>query len=365
MQVVIAPDGMGGVLPAGELAAALARGWSRQRPDDEVVTVPMSDGGEGLLEVLRGDEDRVETVEVAGPRGHPVEAPVLLRSDGTAVLESATACGLARLAPQWRDPLQTTTYGVGELLDAARLFGARRMLVGLGGSATVDGGAGALTALGFRLRVADGSGLKIGGADLHRIDRIERTWVDPAWDGVEVELLADVRTRLGDAARTFGPQKGATPEAVEHLEGALHAWRRVVARDLGAEGLDEQAGTGAAGGLGYGLAAGLGARLVPGAQQVASLVGLDGALAAADLVITAEGVVDATSWDGKVVGEVCRRARHRGVPVVLAAGRLRDESLVPDHVRTVVRTPAETAEDAREALVAAGRRMAQDHAAVD
>ena len=360
MQVVIAPDGMGGVLPAGDVAAALARGWERERPDDRVVQVPMSDGGEGLLEVLRAVDDRVETVEVAGPRGHPVDAPVLLRPDGTAVVESASACGLARLAPEWRDPLHTTTYGVGEVLDAARVFGARRVLVGLGGSATVDGGAGALTGLGFRLRVADGSGLKVGGGELLRIDRIERTWVDPAWGEVDVELLADVRTPLADAARTFGPQKGASPEAVEQLETALQVWARVAGRDLGVPDLAERGGTGAAGGLGYGLAAGLGARLVPGAARVADHLDLDTVVRGADLVVTGEGTVDATSWQGKVVGEVHRRARGSQVPVALVAG-VADDAAIPQDVVGVERAPAPSAEEAREAVESAGARLARTH----
>lgn len=360
MQVVIAPDGMGGLLPADDVAAALARGWQRERPDDRVVQVPMSDGGEGLLGVLRGADDRVETVEVAGPRGHPVDAPVLLRPDGTAVVESAHACGLALLAPEWRDPLHATTYGVGELLDAARGLGARHVLVGLGGSATVDGGAGALTGLGFRLRVADGSGLKVGGGELRRIDRIERTWVAPAWGDVDVELLADVRTPLAEAARTFGPQKGAVPEAVEQLEAALQAWARVVGRDLDVPDLATRAGTGAAGGLAYGLAAGLGARLVPGAARVADHLGLDAALGGADLVVTGEGRVDATSWEGKVVGEVHRRARASTVPVALAAG-VADDAVIPQEVVGVERAPAAAAEEARDAVAAAGARLARAH----
>ena len=233
MRVLVAPDSMGGLLGARRLAAAIARGWQRARPDDEVVQVPMSDGGEGLLDVLHRPRDTRVEVEVAGPLGHPVDAWVSLRDDGTAVVESALACGLAHLRPEQRDPLRATTYGVGQLLDAARDAGARRVLVGLGGSATVDGGAGALTGLGFRLRVADGSGLKVGAADLHRVVTIERGWADPAWDDLEVEVLADVQTVLGDAARVFGPQKGATPPVVEQLDAALAHWADVVAAELG------------------------------------------------------------------------------------------------------------------------------------
>ncbi|MFO7595622.1 MAG: glycerate kinase, partial [Desulfocurvibacter africanus] len=173
MRVVIAPDGFGGTLGPRDAAAAIARGWLRVRPHDEVVLAPLSDGGEGLLDVLAGPDDTWVTTEVVGPLGLPVDAAFLLRRDGTAVIESARACGLALVPPSRRSPLETTTFGVGELLLAARDAGASRVLLGLGGSATVDGGAGALTGLGYRLRVADGSGLKIGGRDLGRIDRVE------------------------------------------------------------------------------------------------------------------------------------------------------------------------------------------------
>jgi glycerate 2-kinase len=228
---------MGGLLDAPGVAEAIATGWRRARPDDDLHLVPMSDGGEGLLNVLRRPDDRILEVEVAGPDSRPVQASFLLRTDGTAVVESAAACGLHLLTQDRRNPLHTTTYGVGQLLDAARIAGATRILVGLGGSATVDGGAGALIGLGLRLRVNDGSGLKIGGDDLHRIAAIGRGWIDPAWDELPVVLLADVRTKLQDAARVFGPQKGATPDAVRHLETGLSAWADVVERDLATAGL--------------------------------------------------------------------------------------------------------------------------------
>lgn len=356
MKVVVAPDSFGGTLSPVAAAAAIATGWQQVRPDDEVVTLPLSDGGEGLLAALAagpwaGAERR--TSDVADAAGLATDAAWLL--DGTtAVVESATACGLAALPHERRDPLRTTTWGVGQLLDAARLAGARRILVGLGGSATVDGGAGALSALGYRLTVADGSGLKIGGQDLPRVTGATPTWVAD-WDGVEVVLLADVTDVLAAAPSVYGPQKGADAAAVEHLEGGLRAWRVVAERDLHASpALAELAGSGAAGGLGYGLAAGLGAHLVPGAAHVAELVGLDRAVAGADVVVTGEGTLDATSTTGKVVGAVLERAGT--VPVVVVAGRVRT---VPAGVAdTEAAAPGGPGKDPGEEVAGAAARLA-------
>lgn len=330
MKVVVAPDSWGGTLSAPEAAAAVAAGWRDARPHDEVVCLPLSDGGEGLTEVIAREGDRRVDVEVAGPRGLPVSATVLLGADGTAVVESALACGLVLLDDTQRDPLVTTTYGVGQLLEAARQAGARRILLGLGGSATVDAGAGALTALGFQLTVADGSGLKIGGGEVHRLAHIARRWVDPAWhagsdEPVEVVLLADVTTVLADAAARFGPQKGASPEAVRWLAAGLTRVAEVVEADLAAPpSLRLEPGSGAAGGLGYGLAAAIGARFVGGAEAVAAAVGLDAALQGAAVVVTGEGRLDATTRAGKVVDAVCRAAQRRGVPAAAVVGAVAD-----------------------------------------
>lgn len=320
--VVIAPDGFGGTLSAREAADAIAAGWRAERPDDRVVTVPMSDGGEGLLEVLTGPDDTRSVIEVAGPLGHPVDAAWTRRSDGSAVIESALACGLALVPEEQRTPMLTTTYGVGQLLDAARRTGATRIVVGLGGSATVDGGAGALAGLGFRCTVGDGSGLKIGGDDLHRVRAIDRGWAAD-WSDVEVELLADVDTTLPDAAPLFGPQKGASPADVTALTAALQAWADVVERDLvPGRRLRDEPGSGAAGGLGYGLVAALGARVTKGSHVVAEMAGLPEAIAQADVVVTGEGRLDATTDTGKVVTHVASLARARGIPVHAVVGQI-------------------------------------------
>lgn len=358
MRVVIAPDSFGGTLDPVEAAAAIARGWARARPDDVVDRLPLSDGGEGLLAALRAGpfaDAEVRTGDVADARGLATDADWLLAGD-TAVIESARACGLARLAPDQRDPLRTTTWGVGQLLDAAREAGATRILVGLGGSATVDGGAGALSGLGFRLTVADGSGLKVGGQDLPRVTGAARTWVAD-WAGIEVELLADVTDHLAAAPARYGPQKGADEDAVRHLRRGLAAWRDVVERDLGVEpALAEAAGSGAAGGLGYGLAAGLGARLRPGAARVAELVGLDEAVRGADLVVTGEGALDATSLSGKVVGTVLERVG--AVPVAAVVGRVGGEQ--PAELRAVDQAaPDGPGEDPAQQVAAAAGRLAR------
>lgn len=357
MRVVIAPDGFGGVLRASEVADAVAEGWRRARPGDEVAAVPMSDGGEGLLEVLGADPAWRETaVEVAGPRGHPLDATVLHRDDGTAVIESARACGLSRVPAGERSPMPATTYGVGQLIAAAHRVGASRLLVGLGGSATVDGGSGALNGLGFRLRVDDGSGLKVGAADLHRVRHVEPTWA-PDLSGVTVELLADVDIALLEAPALFGPQKGATPDQIAGLETALEIWADVAERDLDAPGLRHEAGTGAAGGLGFGLAAGLGASLVPGADRVADLVGLPAALAGGDLVVTGEGRLDAGTGHGKVVDHVARRGRELGRPVLAVVGAHDAGADIPlDDVEAA--SPDGPREDPRADAVAAAERLA-------
>lgn len=327
-RVVVAPDAFGGTLTAPGAAEAIAAGWRRARPADHVTVVPMSDGGEGLLDVLARPGDTWASAEVAGPLGLPVEATWLVTTGGDAVIESARACGLAlvdAVDPARRDPMRTTSHGVGELIAAAVARGARRLTVGLGGSATVDGGAGALTGLGLRLTVADGSGLRVGGADLGRVAAVARGWARLP-DDLDVELLADVATPLTRCAAVFGPQKGADAAAVAALTEALGVWADVAARDLPAAPSPDAPGTGAAGGLAFGLAAALGARIVPGAARVAELVGLPAAIAAADLVVTGEGRLDATTLEGKVVDHVVRLAAAAGVPVVAVAGSVDDDA---------------------------------------
>lgn len=358
MKVVVAPDGYGGTLTARDVASAVVEGWRRARPGDELVTVPMSDGGEGLLDVVATPADTWVTTEVAGPHGHPVDAAFLLRADGTAVIESAQACGLHLVPPDRRTPRLATTYGVGQLLDAARDVGSRRLLVGLGGSASVDGGTGALNGMGLRLTVEDGSGLKIGGEDLPRVRAVTWGWADD-WDGTEVILLADVEATLADAAPVFGPQKGATPDEVATLDAALRTWADVAERDLDGPVRRDDPGTGAAGGLGFGLGRALPqATLTRGIDVVAELIGLDAALAGADLVITGEGRLDGTSFGTKVVGEVQRRAQAAGADVLAVVGAVADGTDAGD-LRVEAASPAGPGADPAADVAAAAERAAR------
>lgn len=360
MRVVIAPDSFGGTLTADEAARAIATGWAEARPDDRLALVGLSDGGEGLVDaVVTADDDwQRHQVEVAGPRGTPVVADWITREDRhgtTAVVEVALACGLALLSVDERDPLLATSHGVGELLAAVRAQGATRVLVGLGGSATVDGGLGALTGLGMRLLRADGSGLKVGGGWVHELDRVERGWLDPGWADVEVDLLADVTTPLARAAAVFGPQKGADAVAVERLAAGLAAAADVVERDLDCPGLAARPGTGAAGGLGFALSAALGGRLKAGAPVVATLVGLDDHLRDADLVVTGEGRVDATTSAGKVVAEVADRVRTFDLPWAVVAG----SGELPEGVPGELSAPDGPGVDPAAEVAAAAARLAR------
>lgn len=321
MRLVLAPDKLKGSLPAAEAAAALARGLSRSPLRADVVLLPVADGGEGTLEALlgaRGGERRA--LPVTGPLGERQRAEWGRLADGRAVLETAQAIGLARVAR--RDPLQATSRGAGQLVRAALEDGARRLLLGLGGSATVDGGAGLLQELGARLLDGAGRELAPGGGALLELERI-----DPAGlvdlRGVELVAACDVDNPLlgpTGAARVYGPQKGADPAAVERLERGLERLARALGRDLG---LDAAAlpGAGAAGGLGAALAA-LGARLERGAELVLDALELDRALRGADLVLTAEGALDATTLRGKATWAVLGRARRAGVPCLALAGRI-------------------------------------------
>lgn len=330
MRILLCPDKFRGTVTARQAAESIETGWRRVRPGDDLQVAPMADGGEGTLEALAGSA-RIETVSVHGPLGDPIEAPLGLLADGTAVVETATAAGLDLLAARRRDPNRTTTRGVGDLLRTALDRDVRRILVCLGGSATNDAGTGMARALGARFLDAAGRDLADGGAALAGLARIDLTAMDPRLRAVEVIGLCDVDNPLTGtrgASVVFGPQKGATADVARQLDRALTRVAAVAARDLGADRASEP-GAGAAGGLGFGLLAFCGARLRPGVEAVGDAVGLDGRILAADLVVTGEGALDATSFDGKVVGAVMARARLAETPVAVICGRA---EIVPDGV---------------------------------
>ncbi|MCU1674192.1 MAG: hypothetical protein JWN77_2305 [Frankiales bacterium] len=315
MRVLIAPDGFGGTLSPAEAAQAIADGWASVAPRDQVDLAPLSDGGPGLVEVLAAalPDAQVREAVVEDPLGRPVPARWLL--DGaTAYVESAQACGLHLLTAEERDPTRTSTYGVGQLLRAAADAGAERIVVGLGGSGTNEGGAGMLSALGLQRFDADGR----AGAALRAVVRLAGPPKLPplvAATDVDAPLLG-----LRGASAVFGPQKGATREQVALLDGALTQWADVLEAHLGVA-VRDLPGAGAAGGLGAALLA-LGAVREPGIALVQRLVGLAERVAQADLVVTGEGTFDVSSLRGKVVSGVAAAAAEEAVPCLVLAGRV-------------------------------------------
>ncbi len=320
MRLVAAPNPFKGSLGAPAAAHAMALGMLDVYPEADVVEVPVADGGEGTVEALiaaRGGH--LMTVAVQGPLGEPVDAEFGLIDDGsTAVVELAASSGLPLVPPDRRDPRLTSTFGFGQLLEAARRQGVKRIIAGIGGSATNDAGAGMAQALGFRLLDRDGNDLPAGGLALARLARIDASGIDEGWKSIEVEVAVDVTNPLTGpegASAIYGPQKGATPEMVVELDQSLERFARLIGAELA-----NSPGAGAAGGAGAGLAYFLGARLRRGAPLVVEAAGLDAALAGARAVFTGEGRVDRQTAFGKGPAEVARRARRAGVEAVLVAG---------------------------------------------
>ncbi|TMC90135.1 MAG: glycerate kinase [Chloroflexi bacterium] len=324
MKVVVAPNAFKGSLTAPEAAAAIARGVRQAMPDAEIVEVPVADGGDGTVEALvtaRGGE--FHDVEVEGPLGRPVSARYgLIDAGRTAVVELASASGLALISDDERDPRRASTFGFGQLLHAVRRLGVTGIVAGIGGSATNDGGAGMAQALGYRLLDAAARDLPRGGAALAWLERIDATGFDSGWRSVAITVACDVTNPLTGpegASAVYGPQKGADSRVVQELDRALGRLADVIVRDLGKD-VAGVPGAGAAGGAGAGLIAFLDASLVKGAPLVVEAAGLDKTLAGANLVITGEGQVDAQTAFGKAPGEVAMRAQAAAVPVLMLAG---------------------------------------------
>lgn len=337
-RVLVAPAGFKGGLGGEAVAGAIARGIRRVSADVEAIEFPVVDGGEGFTEaVVSAAGGQLHAVRVTGPTGAPV--PSFWGSftrDGivTGVVEMAAAAGLRLVPEDRRDPLATTTFGVGELIRHALDGGARRLIVGCGDSGTNDGGAGMLAALGFRLLDAAGAQIGPGGGGVATLDRIDATGCDPRLAGMPVTAACNIANVLcgpRGVARVFGPQKGASAADVDRLAAAMDLLAAILQRDLGAD-VRTLAGAGASGGLGAALHAGLGAELVSCYDVLAGYYDLDSRLAEADLVITAEGGLDRGTATGKIPAEIGRRARRLGIPVLVLAGAVGEEARsVYDH----------------------------------
>ncbi|MDQ1671366.1 MAG: glycerate 2-kinase [Actinomycetota bacterium] len=316
MRIVVAPDKFAGTLTAIEAAEAVREGWLQTAPGDELELVPLSDGGPGFLDVLQSDlGGTVHATTVTGPLGVPTPAP-LLQVDDTVYIEAAQACGLHLVDPGQRDPLASSSYGVGELIALALEAGVRRIVVGVGGTASVDGGAGLLAALGAGPRDQLSRG---GGALGELAGEVDLTTARRRLEGVELVAATDVDAPLlgsEGAAHGFGAQKGADRAGRDQLETALRVWATATDGGVAVRG-----GAGAGGGIGFALLL-LGATREPGAQLALDAVRLEERARQADLLITGEGAFDWQSLRGKVVAGVARTGQHTGRPTVVLAGRV-------------------------------------------
>lgn len=331
MKIVIAPDSYKESLSALEVATQIELGFRQVFPQAEYVKLPMADGGEGTVQAMvEATQGRLVQVQVSGPLGQPVTGFYGLTGDGltgdgrTAVIEMAAASGLALVPPALRNPEITTSYGMGELIAAALDAGARQLILGLGGSATNDGGAGMLQALGVRLLDAAGNDLAGGGAALAQLARIDASGLDARLRECRIDVACDVDNPLTGArgaSAIFGPQKGATPAMVERLDAALAHYAAIISRDLGVA-VDAVPGAGAAGGMGAAMLAFLRGQLRPGCEIIAQALGLDAAVQDADLVITGEGRIDQQTIFGKTPFGVATVAKRHGKPVIGIAGSL-------------------------------------------
>lgn len=328
MKIIIAPDSFKDSLSAEGVAQAIAQGLADVWPDAQLLQCPMADGGEGTVEsVLAACNGELRSQTVQGPLRGTVDARWGWLADShTAIIEMAEASGLQRVPPGQRDACCSTTFGTGELIRAALDLGAQRIILAIGGSATNDGGGGAMQALGMQLFDAQDQPLPPGGLALSRLARINLERLDPRLAEVRFEIAADVNNPLcgpHGASTIFGPQKGADPTQVQQLDAALSHYADHCAQVLRKDVRDEP-GSGAAGGLGFAAKAFLGAQFRAGVEVVADLVGLDAAVRGADLVITGEGRFDAQTLRGKTPFGVARIAQRHNVPVIVIAGTLGD-----------------------------------------
>jgi glycerate kinase len=403
MKIVIAPDKFKGSLPAAEVADAIAAGLRDEWPEAELVTVPVADGGDGTVDAaVAAGLERVP-VTVDGPTGEPVHASYARRGE-VAVIELADACGLMRLPGGRPAPLTASSFGCGQVLAAALAAGARQIILGVGGSASTDGGTGLLQALGAQVLDARGEPLARGGAALRDVATLDLTGLHPALRDVGALDLTGLHPALRDvgaldlaglhparrassvilatdvvnpltgpdgAAEVYGPQKGASPEQVIELASGLQRWAAVVAAATGTD-RSQAPGAGAAGGVGFAALAVLGAQARPGIELVLDLVDFDAALDGAALVIIGEGSLDTQTLAGKAPAGVARAAARRGIPVVAVAGRstLTDDQLATTGISRVYTLtdlepdPVRSSAQASTLLRRVGQALARDVQAV-
>lgn len=334
LRILIAPSGFKESLAADQVADCIEKGVLKALPDAKIQKAPLVDGGEGFTKALvTATNGTLHNITVTGPVGQPVESHFGVLGNTnvkTGVLEMAAAAGLRLVPRDVRNPLVTTTYGVGELITAALDSGAQRILIGCGDSGTNDGGAGMAQALGIHLCDADGRELSRGGGELAKLQRIDCRSRDPRLAQVRIDVACNWHNVLcGDkgVARVFGPQKGASPEIVEQLAAALDHYAAIIERETGID-VCEMPGSGASGGLGTGLHVFLGAKLHPRYDIVMQYLELDSLFQDADLVITAEGSIDFQTPRGKIPAEVARRAKKYNLPVIALAGTIGKDAAI-------------------------------------
>ncbi len=326
MKIIVAPDKFKGSMSATEAAELIEAGIKSVIPGVEIYKFPLSDGGEGLVESLAGKPGgTTKTLSVTGPLGKPVDAEMGLIDGGkTGIIEMAAASGLALVPENERDPFITTTYGTGELILAALDRGCEKLIIGIGGSATNDGGAGMARALGAQFLDRDGHPINEGGGELKRLETIDISGLDPRLEKAQVLVACDVDNPLtgpGGASHVYGPQKGASPDMVKQLDRALENYARVIKKDLGLE-VKNIPGAGAAGGLGAGLIAFLQAELLSGIDLVLEALKIEEYLPGCSLLITGEGKLDPQSAYGKAPVGIARRAKNYNVPAIALTGQI-------------------------------------------
>jgi len=330
MKIVVAPDSFKGSLTAVEVADAIWQGVREIFPEAKIVKIPMADGGDGTVQCLvTATGGEILREKVTGPLGDEALASYgILGDKKTAVIEMAEASGLTLVPENKRNPLITTTYGTGQLIKAALDQGCRKMIVGIGGSATNDGGAGMVQALGVKLLDREGKEIGFGGGELKKINRVDISNLDSRLSDTKVLVASDVTNPLcglKGASRIYGPQKGATPKIIEELDESLAHFAEIIKRDLNKD-IKNMPGAGAAGGLGAGLMAFLDAELRPGIEIMIEIVKLEQAIKDADLVITGEGKIDSQTIYGKAPIGVAKIAKKYNVPVIAVAAIVSDDA---------------------------------------